>query len=62
MKTRRYDREPRSYVIRVYRRSTRLLSGCVQDVRSGKTSPFQSMRELWSAIGGSKADAPEQEP
>lgn len=62
MTNRRYDREPRSYVIRVYRRSTRLLTGSVQDVRNGRIRAFQSMRQLWSAIGGPKSDAPEQEP
>ena len=56
-----YDREPRSYVIRVYRKSTRRLSGYVQDVRNGRTRPFQSMRDLWSAIGGPKDAAQGEE-
>ena len=44
--------EPRSYVVRVYRRTTRWFAGCVEDVRSGQVRPFHSAQELWSAIGG----------
>jgi hypothetical protein len=44
--------EPRSYVVRVYRRTARWFAGHVEDVRSGQVRPFRSARELWSAIGG----------
>jgi hypothetical protein len=44
--------EPRSYVVRVYRRTARWLAGYVEDVRSGQKRPFNSAHELWSAIGG----------
>ena len=44
--------EPRSYVVRVYRRTARWFAGYVEDVRSGQVRPFSSAHELWSAIGG----------
>ena len=44
--------EPRSYVVRVYRRAARWFAGSVEDVRSGQVRPFRSVGELWSAIGG----------
>lgn len=42
-----------SYVVTVYRRQADLVAGTVQDVRSGRTVPFQDMEELWQAIGRS---------
>lgn len=45
-----FRNEPRSYVVRVYRR----FAGYVEDVRSGKVRPFKNASELWSAIGGPK--------
>ncbi|HEY7642267.1 MAG TPA: hypothetical protein VH814_21215 [Steroidobacteraceae bacterium] len=50
--------EPRSYVVRVYRRTTRWFAGYVEDVRSGQVRPFRSAHELWSAIGGPARPAP----
>jgi hypothetical protein len=44
--------EPRSYVVRVYRRTARWFAGYVEDVRTGQVRPFRSAHELWSAIGG----------
>jgi hypothetical protein len=49
--------EPRSYVVRVYRRTARWFAGHVEDVRSGQTRPFRSAQELWSAIGGPEGAA-----
>jgi hypothetical protein len=49
--------EPRSYVVRVYRRTARWFAGCVEDVRSGQVRPFSSAQELWAAIGGSSRAA-----
>ncbi|MBL8269074.1 hypothetical protein [Steroidobacter sp.] len=46
--------EPRSYVVRVYRRTARWFAGYVEDVRSGRVQQFRSANELWSAIGGPK--------
>ena len=49
--------EPRSYVVRVYRRTARWFAGHVEDVRSGQMRPFRSAQELWSAIGGPESAA-----
>ena len=49
--------EPRSYVVRVYRRTARWFAGHVEDVRSGQMRPFRSAHELWSAIGGPESAA-----
>jgi hypothetical protein len=49
--------EPRSYVVRVYRRTARWFAGHVEDVRSGHMRPFRSAQELWSAIGGPESAA-----
>jgi hypothetical protein len=50
--------EPRSYVVRVYRRTARWFAGSVEDVRSGQVRPFRSAGELWAAIGGPHIPAP----
>ena len=49
--------EPRSYVVRVYRRTARWFAGSIEDVRSGQVRPFRSALELWSAIGGPQRPA-----
>jgi hypothetical protein len=49
-----FRNEPRSYVVRVYRRTAHWFAGYVEDVRSGKVRPFQNASELWAAIGGPK--------
>jgi len=58
--------EPRSYVVRVYRRSMQQFAGFVEDVRTGKSRAFSTAAELWHAIGGpvSRPDSnsPPQEP
>lgn len=54
--------EPRSYVVRVYRRTARWFAGHVEDVRSGRVRPFRSAHELWSAIGGPTRLTPESAP
>jgi hypothetical protein len=43
-------REPRSYVVKVYRQQRAGAAGTVQDVRTGRTMPFQTMEELWDAV------------
>ncbi|HKU13401.1 MAG TPA: hypothetical protein VJQ52_03345 [Steroidobacteraceae bacterium] len=54
--------EPRSYVVRVYRRTARWFAGYVEDVRSGQMRPFRSAHELWSAIGGPARPAARNHP
>ena len=43
-------RELRSYVVRIYRDLAAGMAGTIQEVRSGRTVPFQSMDELWSVL------------
>jgi hypothetical protein len=50
--TKSFKNEPRSYVVRVYRRTARWFAGCIEDVRTGRVQSFRSANELWSAIGG----------
>lgn len=40
-------RQPRSYIVRVYRTGARSLTGVVEDARTGEQRPFASMQELW---------------
>ena len=59
------DQEPRSYVVRVYRRSMQQFAGFVEDVRTGRSRTFSTAAELWRAIGGPgkpDSDSPPQEP
>jgi len=45
-------RDLRSYVVRIYRQQDAgRMVGTVQEVRTGRTVPFQAMEELWQAIG-----------
>jgi hypothetical protein len=40
----------RSFVVKVYRRNAAGMAGTVQDVRTGRTMPFQTQEELWQAV------------
>lgn len=39
-------RQPRSYVIRVYRQGFRMLSGIVEDASTGRSRSFRDLQEL----------------
>jgi hypothetical protein len=39
-----------SYVIRIYRRDGEALAGLVEDVRTSRTAPFQSLAELCEVL------------
>ena len=43
-----------SYVIRIYRRDARALAGLVENVRTGRACPFQSLAELCELLSGDK--------
>lgn len=43
-------RQPRSYIVRVYRQGARSLNGVVEDARTGEQRPFSSMQELWALL------------
>lgn len=45
---------PQIFVVRVYRRSTHLVIGQVEDVRSRRVQPFRTARELWQILAGSR--------
>jgi hypothetical protein len=52
-------REPRSYVVRVYRQGYRSLCGVVEDTRTGQTHPFRDVRQLTTLLRGERgAGAP----
>jgi len=40
----------RSYVVRIYRQDRRSIAGLVEDVRTGKSTFFQSFSGLWDAL------------
>jgi hypothetical protein len=46
------DSAPRSYVVRIYRRTPESLAGQVQDVLTGQTWVFRTLSGLWRALGG----------
>ncbi len=43
-------RQPRTYIVRVYRQGARNLKGVVEDARTGERRPFSSIQELWSLL------------
>ena len=43
-------RQPRSYIVRVYRQGARNLVGVVEDARTGGQKPFSNIQELWSLL------------
>lgn len=40
-------RQPRSYIIRIYRKGARSLTGVVEDARTGEQRSFSSLQDLW---------------
>ena len=43
-------REPRSYIVRVYRQGARNLIGIVEDTRTGGQRNFCNVQELWTLL------------
>jgi hypothetical protein len=43
-------RAPRSYIVRIYRRGFRTLSGVVEDTRTNAQHPFKNTDELISLL------------
>ncbi len=43
-------RQPRSYIVRVYRQGARSLNGVVEDARTGEQRSFATMQELWTLL------------
>ena len=51
-------REPRSYIVRIYRQGYRTLSGIVEDTHTGGSRPFRSSEELAVLLRAPIAHAP----
>jgi len=51
-------REPRSYIVRIYRQGYRSLSGIVEDTRTGGRQPFRTSEELAVLLRAPIAHAP----
>jgi hypothetical protein len=43
-------RQPRSYIVRIYRQGARNLTGVVQDAQTGEQRPFSNIQELWTLL------------
>lgn len=43
-------REPRSYIVRIYRQGFRTLAGVVEDTHSGAAQPFRNTEELLALV------------
>lgn len=43
-------RQPRSYVVRIYRQGARNITGMVENVHSGEQRSFSSVQELWNLL------------
>ena len=54
-------REPRSYIVRIYRQGYRSLSGVVEDTRTGSKRSFRNARELSALLREPLAIAPSAE-
>lgn len=51
-------REPRSYIVRVYRQGYGTLSGIVEDTHTGSKWPFRDIRQLSALLRGKTLDLP----
>jgi hypothetical protein len=51
----------RSFVVRIYRQDRRSIAGLVEDVRTGKSTFFQSFAGLWDALTTRARGAPRQD-
>ncbi len=45
-------REPRSYIVRIYRQGYRSLSGIVEDTHTSSQQPFRNTQELIALLRG----------
>jgi len=54
-------REPRSYIVRIYRQGYRTLSGIVEDTHTGCKRAFRNTRELSAFLRGSTLYVPSAE-
>ena len=52
----------RSFVVRIYRQDRRSIAGLVEEVRTGKSTFFQSFAGLWDALTARSRSAPPTVP
>jgi len=52
----------RSFVVRIYRQDRRGIAGQVEDVRTGKSTFFQSFGGLWAVLMGRARGAADSVP
>lgn len=43
-------RQPRSYIVRIYRQGARSMTGVVEDARTGEQRTFSTVQGLWTLI------------
>jgi hypothetical protein len=55
-------RQPRSYIIRIYRQGARTLTGVVEDTRTGQQRPFASVQDLWALLRRPSSLGPASHP
>jgi hypothetical protein len=53
-------REIRSFVVRVYRRDSKGISGVVQDVQTGCFHSFHSAPDLWKVLASQDPEIPSE--
>ena len=51
-------REPRSYIVRIYRQGYRSLSGIVEDTHTSNQQPFRNIQELLALLRAPIPDTP----
>ncbi len=51
-------RTPRSYIVRIYRRGFRTLSGVIEDTRTNTQQPFRDIEELLAVLRAPDSRAP----
>jgi hypothetical protein len=54
--------DPDSFVVKVYRQQGGTVVGTVQEVRTGRTVPYRTKDELWSALRGSPSPSADVKP
>ena len=50
-------REPRSYIVRIYRQGARTLIGVIENAQTGKQQPFSSFQQLWKLLRQRSSDS-----
>ncbi len=43
-------REPRSFIVRIYRQGARTLTGVIEDAQTQRQYSFSSMQQLWTLL------------